>query len=310
MAWSGYCSHKTILTPRRMETSMQSKIKSGYDLLGVFGLSLLYLSSLLASLGSAFQILLGLPFALVLPGYALLAVVYPDQKKVDLPLRLALGCVLSLTLVTLFAMGLNAVGLLDLIELACSLELTIIACCILAYGRRSRLAPDNQSPLMQPLWKSRRQSVLVLLAGILVMAVFLIVIHMIADLVSGEQPQTYTTAFYLLGEDGRAGNYPNQLELGHPFPVTLGIINNERDPTTYLIEMQVDNQAPEVLARIRLEPGETWERLFDVTIGQPDNTLVLVGFNLYKGAQDSPYRCVHQRVRVVGLENYKEETTK
>jgi uncharacterized membrane protein len=277
-----------------METSMQSKIKSGYDLIGVFGLSLLYLSSLLAKSGNTLQILLGLLFALVLPGYALLAVVYPDQKKLDLPLRLALGCVLSLTLVTIFAMGLNTIGQFGMIELVCSLEGTIIVCCLLAYSRRSRLSPDHQPP--RPLWKTRHP--FVLLGGVLIVAAFLIVIGTIVDLVGEEQPQTYTTAFYLLGEDGRAGNYPGRLEPGLPLPVTLGIINHEREPVTYLIGVQIDDQAPELLTQVELRPGETWEQPFDVTISSSDNTLVLVVFNLYKRTQDLPYRSIHQRVQI------------
>jgi uncharacterized membrane protein len=280
---------------------VKSRIATGYDLLAILGLSFVYVLSLLVSPGSVFHALLGLPFALMLPGYTVQAAVYPRQDELELPLRWALGCVLSLTLVTLLAMSLNALGRLDVVWLVCSLELITVVCCGIAYWRRSRLVPDSQSLLSRLVWKSRQQLVWVLFASTLVIVGLVLATGIFVDLLGGRQSQTYTTAFYLLGEDGRAGNYPGEVRLGHPFSATLGIINHEQEAATYRIEMQIGDQGPETLAQVSLQPSETWERTFDVIIKQSDNTTVLVRFNLYTEFGSSPYRSLHQRVQIVDL---------
>lgn len=286
------------MPPHWTERSVKSRIATRYDLLAILGLSLVYVLSLLASPGSVFHALLGLPFALILPGYTVQAAVYPRQDELESPLRWALGCVLSLTLVTLLALSLNALGRLDVVWLAGCLELIIVVGCAVAYRRRSRLAPDSQAPLPRLHWQSRRQLVWVLFASTLVIAGLVLITGIFVDLLGGRRPQTYTTALYLLGEDGRAGNYPGEVRRGYPFSTTLGIINHEQEAATYRIEVQIGAQDPETLAQVSLQPGETWERTFDVTIRESESATARVDFKLYRDSSVELYRSVHVRVQI------------
>ena len=95
-----------------------------------------------------------------------------------------------------------------------------------------------------------------------------------------------------------AGNYPDEVRLGQPFPATLGIISKEQGTATYRIEMQINGQTPQVLAKVSLEPGETWEETFDLTVSQSDSTTARVDFYLYREPEAVSYRSVHQSVQI------------
>ena len=276
---------------------MKSRIASGYDLLAVLGLSFVYMLSLLVMPGTVFHALLGLPFALILPGYALQASVYPRRDELEPPLRWAFGCAFSLTLVIILAMILSAVGQLDVVWLAGCLELIIIACCVIAYLRRSRLAPDTRATRPPDAPRSRRPIARLLPPVVLAIAGLVLVAGIFIVLLGGRQEQTYTTAFYLLGDNGQAGNYPSEVTFGRPFSVTLGIVNHEQDAATYRINVQVDDQGPEALDQVSLQPGETWERTFNVTVNGAESAAARVGFNLYRDSGADPYRSLHMRVQ-------------
>jgi uncharacterized membrane protein len=49
------------------------------------------------------------------------------------------------------------------------------------------------------------------------------------------------TEFYLLGPDGKAGNYPTNLTTGEVGNVTIGLVNHENSPESYLIKVRQNN---------------------------------------------------------------------
>jgi uncharacterized membrane protein len=286
--------------PRRKERGVKPSVAADYDLVGVAGFSLVYLLVLLLAPGSVLQALLGLPFALFLPGYALLAATESHQETMQLATRLAMSCVLSLALVTLLALGLNAIAQLTLVALVLGIELIVIGSCIVAVGRRNRLTAARRIPLEEITLSLRRKPGPALFLGVVLVVGLVFATQAVVSLLAGEEAETYTTAFYLLGEEGMAGSYPDEVRLGQPFPATLGIINKERGPASYRVEMRIDGQSPQNLAQVSLEPGETWERTFDVTIWQAGGDTARVDFYLYREPDRTPYRSVHQRVRIAG----------
>lgn len=287
--------------PRLMEGGVKSSVTANYDLVGVVGFSLVYLLVLLLAPGSVLQALLGLPFALFLPGYALLAATESRQETMQLATRLALSCVLSLTLVTLLAMGLNAVAQLTLVALVLGIELIVIGSCIVAVGRRNRLKAARRIPLEEITQSLHRKPGLTVIVGVVLVVGLVLATQAVVGLLAGEEVETYTTAFYLLGEEGLAGSYPDEVRLGQPFPATLGIINREQKAADYRVEMQIDGQNRQILAEVSLEPGETWEQTFYVVVKQSDSVAARVDFYLYIESSRVPYRSLHQRVRIADL---------
>ena len=70
---------------------------------------------------------------------------------------------------------------------------------------------------------------LILLAASIVAVVFITV-----NPKSGEK----FTEFYILGENGKAGNYPTNLTIGETGNVTMGIVNREQNVTSYDLIVQ------------------------------------------------------------------------
>ncbi|WP_414468705.1 DUF1616 domain-containing protein [Methanobacterium sp. ACI-7] len=49
------------------------------------------------------------------------------------------------------------------------------------------------------------------------------------------------TEFYILGPDGKAGNYPTNLTAGQTGNVIIGIVNHEQSTTTYNLIIKLNN---------------------------------------------------------------------
>ncbi len=56
------------------------------------------------------------------------------------------------------------------------------------------------------------------------------------------QPSEEFTEFYVLGADGKAGNYPVNLTKGEVGKLTLGVVNHEYKKVDYLVVVKLDNR--------------------------------------------------------------------
>ena len=50
------------------------------------------------------------------------------------------------------------------------------------------------------------------------------------------------TEFYILGLEGRAGHYPEELKVGEEGRVILGIVNHEQERASYKVEVWIDGE--------------------------------------------------------------------
>jgi len=64
---------------------------------------------------------------------------------------------------------------------------------------------------------------------ILLAASIVAVVYITVNPKSGEK----FTEFYILGENGKAGNYPTNLTIGETGNLTMGIVNREQNVTSY-----------------------------------------------------------------------------
>ena len=55
-------------------------------------------------------------------------------------------------------------------------------------------------------------------------------------------PSEKFTEFYILGPDGKAGNYPTNLTAGETGNVLIGIVNHEQTNSTYNLVVDLDNK--------------------------------------------------------------------
>jgi uncharacterized membrane protein len=87
------------------------------------------------------------------------------------------------------------------------------------------------------------------------------------------------TEFYILGADGKAGNYPSNLSAGQVGTLIVGVVNREQATTSYNLVIK-SNGAILKEENITLKNGEKYEEVFNLTAGPAGQQTV--NFYLYK----------------------------
>ncbi len=108
----------------------------------------------------------------------------------------------------------------------------------------------------------------------------------------------YFTEFYLLGLEGKATDYPEQMVAGREYGVTVGIVNREHEPVRYTVEITINGTKYDELEPITLSHDERWERIVYLQpeiIGEKQK----VEFILYKQGHDVAYQTLHLWVDVI-----------
>ena len=92
------------------------------------------------------------------------------------------------------------------------------------------------------------------------------------------------TEFYILNENGEAGNYPKTGIVGGTYRLTVGIVNREQQPEAYRIEIVAGGENISDSQSVWLESNERWEevRAFaPIVVGYEQKVEIL----LYKQGQ-------------------------
>jgi uncharacterized membrane protein len=123
--------------------------------------------------------------------------------------------------------------------------------------------------------ESRNRNIvsLILLATLVVFII--ITVYLIMNPVHGEP----FTEFYLLGPDGKAGNYPTNLSEGQQGKVIIGVVNHEDNTTNYQLIVKKNNTVVEN-ENFSLANDQKKEITFIFTSGPPDSNNL--EFLLYK----------------------------
>lgn len=278
---------------------MQFSRRTNCDLVILCLLPLLLLGVIFLVPVQPVRIALGLPTLAFLPGYALLAALFPRRDDLRGAERTALSFGLSVAIVPLVGLFLNYTpwgGRLGPVLVV--LAAFILACCAVAHHRRSRLSswrrfrPRFEVGLLRPRnwgWLSALLAVgLVLSSGAAVAA--------LGYAIAVPRASEPFTEFYILGPGGSAEGYPREVSAGEPIPVTIGVVNHEGSAVAYRIE-RVGETGAEHIASPQLGDGETWEQGHTFSLGEPGEERQ-VTFLLYREADQTPYRSLHLWVSV------------
>jgi uncharacterized membrane protein len=218
---------------------------------------------------------------LFIPGYALIAALFPGKGDLDGIERLALSFGLSIAVVPLIGLALNFTPFgIRLDPILASLVLFTIAMAVVAQYRRSVLPRDQRfSVPLAAIAGSVREEVLPreasradrLLSIALACAIFLAVAATIYVIVVPKEGEHFTE-FYILGPGGKAADYPSQFRTGEEQEVLVGIGNHEYRAIPYAVEV--------FLANVTFDPATntssvgTVERIDRWIAEVPDNTTV------------------------------------
>ncbi|KKH99284.1 hypothetical protein EO95_17085 [Methanosarcina sp. 1.H.T.1A.1] len=253
---------------------------------------------------------LGLPMVLFLPGYALIAALFPAKKDLDGIERTALSFGLSIAIVPLIGLGLNYTPWgIRLIPILMSLSGFILIMCGAAYFRRRQL-PEEEAfaahikasflALKTEVIETPETKIDKILTVILIFSILASVATLIYVILTPKEGEHFTE-FYILGPEGMADNYPTRYAPGENGTVIVGIANHEYRTMNYSMEMRLENTSldlPENLRHISLGHNATWEE--PVTIIPPfEGKGMKLEFLLFNETdKNTPYRDLHLWINV------------
>ena len=226
---------------------MNLKYKSSWDLVVIIVLSGLLILSILIVPDFWLRLIIGLPFLLFFPGYALITALFPEKKSLDVVERMALSFGLSIAITPLIGFGLNYTPFgIRLEPILFSVALFIIALSLAAYWRRGGVQepylPFDPKILYGSLMSQYRKEkgvdkVLTIILVISILSSVAALAYVVAFPMEGEK----FTEFYILGPDGKATGYPHNLTIGQNASVIVGIANHELRQVHYVVQLWLVN---------------------------------------------------------------------
>ena len=253
---------------------------------------------------------LGLPMVLFLPGYALIAALFPGRDDLDGIERVALSFGLSIAVVPLIGLGLNYTPWgIRLIPILVSLSIFTIGMCIITMIRRASL-PDKEAfyvpfkdtyrSLKHELFSKPESRFDRILTIILVISILVSVTMLVYVIVTPKQGEKFTE-FYILGPDSMADNYPTVYEMGNSSTVIVGVVNHEYALVNYTLDIRLENEPLPLFDNVRLislSHNETWERPLSITPPFTGTDMKLRFLLFKENNHTEPYRDLHLWINV------------
>jgi len=248
------------------------------------------------------RIILGFPFMLFFPGYALIAALFPGRGALEVIERVAFGCGLSLAMLILVGL------ILDKTAWGIGLYPTVICLGILTFSHsliawhRRKLVPEEErftvsiNPSL-PTW-IRQSPVEKMLFGTFIITI-VGVIGAGSYILTMPRANEGSTHFYVLGPEGSAENYPRELMVGEEGIVIVGIANNEGKTLSYRVEVRINEAINSEISPVVVDYQNSWEEevsFVPTEIGKNQK----VEFLLYKLGRGEIYRSLYLWIDVVG----------
>jgi len=277
------------------------RVKSENELAAIDILSILLIVIITLLPSNPLRIVLGLPFILFFPGYTLIAALFPKKADLGSIERVALSFGLSIAVAPLIGLILNYTPWgIKLYPILVSITLFILATSVAAWYRRHKLPKEERLSISFNVnlsqWTAMRGWDKVL--SIVLVASILGAIGTLAYVIITPEAGEKSTEFYILGLNGTADNYPEELTVGEEGKVILGIVNHEHeDGLTYRVEILIDGEDKSTIRPPALGHGEKWEDEVGFVPREAGGNQT-VEFILYKQGEEEPYESVHLRLDV------------
>ena len=214
------------------------------------------------------RIIFGLCLVLFFPGYTLLSALFPRKSTLSGIERVALSFGLSIAIVPLVGLILNYTPWgIRLYPILIAITIFIFAAAAVAWQRQKRLPSQERFHvvfnLKLPQWAGMSNLDKGLSVGLVVAIVAALgcLGYVIANPKQGEK----FTEFYILGPEGKAENYPQQVTVGEEARVILGIVNHEHQPLSYRVEIKINGVKDKEICTGILAHEEKWEQVVGFT---------------------------------------------
>ena len=191
------------------------------------------------------RVIFTVPVILFIPGYVLIAALFPEKKSIDGIERFALSVGLSIAVVPLIGLVLNYTPFgIRLNPIVISLVLFTLIMMIITLYRRARLSDEEKfavpfemvkPALKEELFPNGQGKFDKVLSIILIVAVIVAAVTTVFVIAFPKDGEKFTE-FYILGEDKMADDYPEKFPVNSQQFVWIGIGNHEYRDVTYTVE--------------------------------------------------------------------------
>jgi len=215
-----------------------------------------------------------------LPGYTILAAVFPSKKDFNHIERIVFSLVLSPVTIALVGVAVNFTPPgIGVESITVSLAIIVVLTALIANRRRHDLS-TAESPffsltsvkripeLIIPVSDDRSQKIVSVVLVIAICAAGLSLTY----IVTTPRPSEHYTEFYVLDQNGTTENYPSTIKLGQNCSVVLGVRNHEYKSATYNLTVLLGNDTESHVIyanQLNLGQDQKWEQLIEL---KPDIT--------------------------------------
>jgi uncharacterized membrane protein len=246
------------------------------------------------------RVALGIPYLVFLPGYVLMAALFPRKEDLDGIERVALSFGLSIAVVPLVCLILNYTPWgIKLGPIIVSLTIFVAVMAAVAWARRQMLQDTERFALhvkMPSVGWNKMDLLDKTLTVVLVIAIGA-ALGSLVYVIAGPKKTEQFTEFYILGQGQTAQDYPNELAPGEEGRVTVGVINHEDAQVTYGLYARIDGKllrihldgAERDEVRITLANGEKWQKEIGFVPQEASEQLQKVEFLLSKSNAEPQY---------------------
>ena len=134
-----------------------------------------------------------------------------------------------------------------------------------------------------------------ILTVVLIISIILAISMVVYVIVTPKEGEKFTE-FYILGQNGKASDYPTNLKVGEEGKVIIGVVNHEYTNSSYQLEVRLNGEVIDEKS-INLMHNETWKSPFTFRAMKKGEDQKLE-FLLYKERIKEPYRSLHLWVDV------------
>jgi uncharacterized membrane protein len=247
---------------------------------------------------------IGLAHTIYLPGYCLVAALFPGKDDLDTVTRVALSFGTSVAVLPLMTLIIGMapewkITLLPMAQLLMLWTIGIGGIAVIQRWRSARVGEAYTPPrLIGPEWWKRVPLVRRLTLGFLGLTLVSLVVFVTVTWIVPAL-RTDITEFYIIGDAGFLYGYPTTATLGEELTVTVGVTNKERSERTYRLEVWVaDMETPTRREHVRtvepftLNPGQNREGALSWEMPWPGGEQKIEMLLFIEG-QEKPYRRLH-----------------
>jgi len=236
----------------------------------------------------AVRIVLGLPVALFIPGYMLLAALFPNRDSLSPVSRIAFSLALSTAFCIIIGVILSFIWSISLFPILTVASLFIVITGAVAWRRASDAYNELDFTVNIELNRWRQMAGVDKVLALLLAVALLTAVSSVGYILAVPKQDQQFTEFYVLTIDGKAEDYPEQVVAGQALEVTLGVINHEDITMSYRVDVVIDGVVDISMDSGQLANDAGWEVNVSLALDNPGEDQK-IEFWLYKAGDSEPY---------------------